>query len=310
MDKFRRKTKGAISIFLALVLMPLMSVASIFVDMSRIELAQSMAASAGDLTLNTALSNYDSELKTIYGLFATAQNMDEMMESLEDYYRQSIVAAGVDEDIAADFAGNVMDLLKEETGTDDLMNIQLSGLDVEIPKGAHLGNPAILKSQIVEFMKYRAPVNLGMGILDSILNMKNLSKQMDVVENKNAFYEQHQDMLGHVETAWKEIQEYQYKDAAGNTGFPTGSYIGDKARDLDAQVDKLKAAAKDTVLYLYDVDSFEGFSSSISVSYACPECGESSTKNATSCGSCEATWSLKTGNQVWKTKWDGGSTKQ
>lgn len=309
MDKFRRKTKGAISIFLALVLMPLMSVASIFVDMSRIELAQSMAASAGDLTLNTALSNYDSELKTIYGLFATAQNMDEMMESLEDYYRQSIVAAGVDEDIAADFAGNVMDLLKEETGTDDLMNIQLSGLDVEIPKGAHLGNPAILKSQIVEFMKYRAPVNLGMGILDSILNMKNLSKQMDVVENKNAFYEQHQDMLGHVETAWKEIQEYQYKDAAGNTGFPTGSYIGDKARDLDAQVDKLKAAAKDTVLYLYDVDSFEGFSSSISVSYACPECGESSTKNATSCGSCEATWSLKTGNQVWKTKWDGGSTK-
>ena len=307
-----KKTRGAISIFLVLVLLPILSIASLMVDMSRLNLAKSMAASAGDLTLNTALTNYDSELKTIYGLFATAQNMDEMMESLEEYYRQSIVAAGVDESFATDFAGNLVNKLKEETGTDDIMQIQLTGLDVETPKGAHLANPAILKSQIVEFMKYRAPVNLGMGLIDSLSSMKNLKKQMDVVENKNKFYEQHQTMLGHLEEAWKDIQVYQFKDE--KTGFPTGKYIADKKQVLEDQLKTsggytLNDAVKEAVRYLYDRDNFQKINSDISVDYKCPECKAASKKDETSCGSCKASWKIKTANQVWKTKWGNGQEK-
>ena len=113
MDKFFRKTKGAISIFLVIVLLPMMTVASVFVDMSRINLAKSMAESAGDLTLNTALTNYDAQMKNLYGLFATSQNMDDLMASLEDYYRDSIVAAGVDSAAADDYVGQIMDYLDE-----------------------------------------------------------------------------------------------------------------------------------------------------------------------------------------------------
>ena len=307
MNKLMKEARGAISIFLALVLLPMVMVSSVFVDSSRIKLARSMGASAGDLTLNTALTNYDTELKTIYGLFATAQNMDEMMESLEDYYRQSIEAAGIDEDIASDFAGNIMDALKSETGTDDLMNIQLAGLDVEIPQGAHLGNPAVMKGQIVEFMKYRAPLSLGLGLIDSLSNLKDLNKQMDVVEKKNAFYEEHQTMLGHLEDAWYDIQKYQYKDKSLN--FPTGDYISTRKSALEAKKAPLQTAVTNTVRYLYDYDNFKKINSTISVDYKCPYCGVASKKDEQSCTSCKEKWSFETGNQVWTVKWNDGAAK-
>ena len=168
-----RESKGAISIFLVIVLLPMLTVASVFVDMARLNLAKSMAESAGDLTLNTALTNYDAEMKNLYGLFATSQDMEELMASLEDYYRDSIVAAGVDSAAADDYVGQIMDYLKTTTGDDDLMNIELTGFEVSVPTGGNLGNPAILKSQIVEFMKYRAPLSLGTGFLDALSSMKN-----------------------------------------------------------------------------------------------------------------------------------------
>jgi len=60
MSKVMRNTRGAISIFLVIVLVPMMIFSSIYVDMSRINLARSVATSAGDLTLNSALTNYQS----------------------------------------------------------------------------------------------------------------------------------------------------------------------------------------------------------------------------------------------------------
>lgn len=78
MLNFFRKSKGAISIFLVLILVPMMTVSSLFVDAGKVSLARGAAASAGDLTLNTALTDYDTQLKELYGLFATAQDTQEL----------------------------------------------------------------------------------------------------------------------------------------------------------------------------------------------------------------------------------------
>ena len=77
MNRFK-KTKGAVSIFLVIILVPMMTVSALFVDASKVSLAKSVSESAGDLTLNTALTDYDTKLKDMYGLFATAQNTDEL----------------------------------------------------------------------------------------------------------------------------------------------------------------------------------------------------------------------------------------
>ena len=316
MDKFMRKNKGAISIFLVLVLLPMMSVASIFVDMSRINLAKSMAASAGDLALNTALTNYDSELKNLYGLFATSQNMEELMIELEDYYRDSLVAAGLGSAEADDYVGQIMDYLKTTTGTDDLMNIELTGFEVEAPTGGNLGNPAIIKSQIIEFMKYRAPLSLGTGFLDALNVMKDLSKQTELVEDKNKFYEKHQDLLSTLESAWWQIQLYQYADAS--KGFPTGDYITTESKTLAENVKqwsgKGQAIVKETVNYLNRWSYFRSqltgkgtLQYDISMSYLCSECGIAYSSSSSKCTACDKKLTKSHQYQKWQMKWQGES---
>ena len=50
-----------------------MTFSAIIVDISRVNMAKQMMSSAGDLTMNTALANYDTILKDVYGLFAMSQ---------------------------------------------------------------------------------------------------------------------------------------------------------------------------------------------------------------------------------------------
>jgi len=316
MDNFMRKNKGAISIFLVIVLLPMLSVAAVFVDMSRLKLASAMAESAGDLTLNTALTNYDGEMKNLYGLFATSQDMDELMASLEDYYRDSIIAAGVDSAAADDYVGQIMDYLKTTTGDDDLMNIELTNFEVSSPDGGNLGNPAILKSQIVEFMKYRAPLSLGSGFLDALSSMKNLKKQTELVEEKNQFYEQHQDLLGVLEDTWWQLQQYQHKDAdaIGATGFPTGSYLTDQGALLSVNAKKLSEGdfVNKTVKYLYRWSYFKNLLTGagklqyeIKEELVCPECDKANPTDKTACTGCGADLTVEGVKHQWKLTWQG-----
>ena len=125
---FWRKTQGAVSIFLVIILVPMMTFAALFVDASKIRLARGVAESAGDLTLNTALTDYDTMLKDLYGLFATVQDTDELYEKLESYYKTCIVSSGVDEADATDITQQLMQLLNgvEASGdTADILNMQL-----------------------------------------------------------------------------------------------------------------------------------------------------------------------------------------
>ena len=67
---FFRKTKGSISIFLCLIMLPMVTYATMIIDASRLQAAKSAISGAGDLTMNAALSEYDQVLKDMYGLFA------------------------------------------------------------------------------------------------------------------------------------------------------------------------------------------------------------------------------------------------
>lgn len=155
-----QKKNGAVSVFLAIVLVPMMIIASIMIDYGRVQLGRAMASSAGDLALNTALTDYDNVLKDVYGLMATSQNNDELLEKLEDYYTSSIVAQGVSKSDADDYVGQIMDYIKNSSDNSsvDFMNMGNIEFSVEEPKVASLVNPALLRGQIVNFMKYRAPI--------------------------------------------------------------------------------------------------------------------------------------------------------
>ena len=260
MYDFMYKNKGAISIFLVIVLIPMLVFSSIFVDMSRINLAKSVAESSGELTLNTALTNYDAVLKDMYGLFATSQDTDELFENLENYYIQCIEAAGVAEADADNYVDQIMQFIKSETGTDDMLNMNLTSFEVTKPTGGSLANPAVLKSQIVEFMKYRGPINLGTGIFDALSSLKNVKKQTQLVDNKNKFYDQQTSMMEKLESVWSELEDYQYRDAftmykGDKCTFPDGQYLLKSYERMNDCVPMLKTSVAYVVRYLYFANS-------------------------------------------------------
>ena len=67
---FFDKTKGIISVFLIIILLPTMLFSVLLVDAARMVSARAMVQEASDLAAMSVLTSYDPDLKEAYGLFA------------------------------------------------------------------------------------------------------------------------------------------------------------------------------------------------------------------------------------------------
>lgn len=262
MLRFFQRNKGAVSIFLVLILVPMMTVSSLFVDAGKVSLARGAAASAGDLTLNTALTDYDTQLKELYGLFATAQDTDELYARLEDYYRTCITSGGVSaseaDSLAKTIVSNLSSLGQEEEKTSDILNMKL--VDFEIGKRADgtLANPAVLKKEIVDFMKYRGPINTGLSFISSLKSFSTLSKQTDLVDKRTEYYKAEEDAMKSAHAAWKQINEYNKSKFVQDSGY--FKTVVDK---ISKYPDTYKGFATTTIKDLYDAQNYVGFNPKI-----------------------------------------------
>lgn len=279
--KFFCKTRGAVSIFLVIILVPMMTLSALFVDAGKVSLGKSVASSAGDLALNTALTDYDTDLKEFYGLFATAQDTQDLYSRLEDYYRTCITSAGVDSDSANSYVSMIMSQLgmeSEDSEVTDILNMELQDFSVTKRTDATLANPTILKKQIVDFMKYRSPINTGLGFLNSLQSFTTLSKQTELVEKRTEYYKQEQGVMELLQAAWKEINEYNKTDVVKTDWFSDmqdtlNSYEGIYSQDIN----------KKTIKDLYDTAGY--------VSYDCKVYGRKETvKAADESESTETIW--------------------
>lgn len=186
MNKKNRGTRGAISVFLAMILVPCIVVSSVFVDLSRVHLSKASAESAADLALNALLTNYDADLKEWYGLVASCQNIDEFYEASANYFLRALSSQGMsDEEIVllSDYYANatgddtIYDLLQVESNTE--ASAMISAVD-----GANLSNAALIKDQIVEFMKYRGPIEITTGLVERLKSDTTYSEALEAEENE------------------------------------------------------------------------------------------------------------------------------
>lgn len=254
---FWKNTRGAISIFLVIILVPMMTVSALFVDASKISLARSVATSAGDLALNTALTNYDTELKDLYGLFATAQDMDELFDKLEDYYKTCITSTGVSEAEADNYVDQIMaqlSLVAESDDTADILNMEMVDFSISKLSDANLANATVLEKEIVDFMKYRAPINTGLSFLTSLKSFSTLSKQTELVDNRKEYYEAQQGVMERLQVAWNYINEYNKSELVTN-----GNYFLDMKNNLENYKAKYKEINKKTIMDLYDTQAYVSY---------------------------------------------------
>ena len=206
---------GAVSVFLVIVLVPMIVCSSLFVDASRVKSATGLVSSAGDLTLNTVLSQYDVELNDFYGLMASSQNMDDVLNAAEDYFSSCIKSQNIDTTNTAKWANSIKNVFLEDGDISDLLGVDLApdtSVTVSPKANGNLTNPALIKTQVVEFMKYRSPINSIVGLFekfkDSSKELENTTKTSDLVDKKQDYYDAQGKVAEKAYEVYEKIMEY------------------------------------------------------------------------------------------------------
>ena len=257
MFRFVLIRRGAISVFLVVVLVPMLVMSATMVDVSRVNLGNAMAVSAGDLTANTVLTNYDYQLKKMYGLLASSNNTKDFLDKMEGFYCDTIMAGGIDKDTAATWAKQ----LRGSVSSTDLQNIAVEEnsfkLNVLQGKNGSLMNPAITKTQIVNFMKYRGPVNMGTSIFDAVSLFKSMGKKTDMVEKKNEYYEEHAKIIEECQKARDCIGNYEMSSGILQPDFPNQECFQIMSQNLGNSKVLIEGMMEDYVRYIYSYEFFK-----------------------------------------------------
>lgn len=218
-QKNLKRIQGSVSIFLVIILIPMVCTAGLIVDGSRVELAKAQVSTAGDLVMNSALANYDTVLKEVYGLFAMSQNEAQLSTNLYNYFVSTLMANGIVaseeevqanpllQDIAMSFSGKTSNLLS--------MDIDQKDFTVKKLDNSSLAQSSILKNQIVEYEKYRAPIGTALSLLDGIASLKKILKQSKVNKAKTTVDEK----AGEVNKKGNDLYEALKKYVAAEKTF-------------------------------------------------------------------------------------------
>jgi len=207
--------KGAVAVFLVIVLVPMITCASMFVEVARVKLAQSVVSSAGDVALNTVLTRYDYNLNDFYGMLASAQNMSDVLSSVQDYFVATLKSQNVDTTYLQKYINSIKGMFVESDDITDLLKISIDDntFKCEPTKNGALNNAALIKTQIVDFMKYRSPANAAAALLSSLMDLgdqvKSIPAQTECADKQQEFYDTEEDLLKKAKEAYDKLKEYE-----------------------------------------------------------------------------------------------------
>ncbi len=192
--KFFCRHRGSVSVFLAIILLPMITLSGILVDAANLNMSKAVVESAGELAAGSALATYDTVLEDVYGLFAMSQNNEELQANVAKYFEDTLSALDLlDSGVTAqsqmlgqaqEYVNGIMGAITAEDVSDNFLNISVSDVAVEPLADSNLGNPAIMKNQIVEFMKYRGVVEVGLDLLGTLNAFKTINDKSEVADKK------------------------------------------------------------------------------------------------------------------------------
>lgn len=217
MRPWKKRARGAISIFLVIVLLSNYALISVLVDSGRQKMARATAESALDTAASSVLSYYDQMLYDLYGLFATdSLDATSIQSMLEEYTKKSLglipmaesdltkltntVVSSVtgltqeeDEDTFFDGYDFQIDsiVVNEDSGgfisgvngqVQTAVNAATSGGVVPQGKSYTLANTSAVEQQIIDHMKYRAPLELVAGAGSFLQKAKSLVEVKDRIQ--------------------------------------------------------------------------------------------------------------------------------
>ena len=210
-----KKERGAVAVFLVIVLVPMITCAAIFVEAARVKLAQPVVSSAGELAINTVLTNYDYDLNDYYGMLASAQDMEDVISAAQTYFKACLVSQGVDTTFAKKYDNLIAGMFTGDSSIADFLDISVvESKDnfITPTAGGALNNAALIKTQIVDFMKFRSPINASASLLSMFTDIgkevDSIPDQTDCLDKQQEFYDIEEELLDIAYKAYEKIVEY------------------------------------------------------------------------------------------------------
>lgn len=269
------KRKGVISVFLLLIFMVTYVFMGLLVDAGRYRIAEVYAEAALDAASESVLSNYNRLMFEMYGLMsletdgANAEEITQKMKALYEHYLEETLGL-VDADVE-DYRAVLLDSVfrYEDTGlgTKQLYDFQMTQL--EVGTKVTLADTANVESQIIEYMKFRAPVELVSEMdgflkkLEAMVGMKEriaeslklaelTEKYEEPADGSDSLSKQAQDLLKEIHTYVVRMYTYSMRpdipphqllnQNAGNTDLGNGNpaKITDYLKGFDEQIRKVE----------------------------------------------------------------------
>ena len=275
-----KNSRGAVTVFLTLILVPCMIFTCAFGDASRVELSKSQANAAADLALYSLMSNYDADLKEWYGLVASVQDIDSFYEVTEKYFVGMMDAKGIDGTSSQLFSAYLASLQNGGDFMDFLQVDTANSVDVVAATNGQMGqNAALIEDGIVEFMKYRGPVEITSNIINRLSTLNVLGALTDanedqpIIEKKQEYTKAEGEMLEDLLYSYIACVNYQdYIRAHPELRGPEYQNYANKLSMI--REDLLEVTALITQYYAY-TDDIKNISGSFSYFPALPQLSES-----------------------------------
>lgn len=217
-----RREDGAVSLYLIIIIAALFAFIGLFIDYARIAAANKKTEDALKAGVRSVMSAYDWELQQKYGLFAFGQNdgdaiMQRVLEQRLGVRRES-----------NDFV---------------LLDTELESASLTFGYG--LGNDDVFRRQIMEEMKYRAPIDFTFEVIGRFKGIAGQMKEAShVTKTLGKLQQAYEQRLAHLEQALS--LQRQARDEVQTSGIDV--LIGTNSGDAGS-LGTVQSAAKIAAVY-------------------------------------------------------------
>lgn len=186
------RRRGVISVFLLIIFMITYVFMGMLVDAGRYRMAEAYMESALDSASNSVLSNYNDLVFDLYGLFSVDTKLEEgqsleaaIMEKYSHYLKETLEMVD-----ATEYETMLAQLVKGDRNqsvisTQSLYDFEITGL--KAGSSITLADPLNVESQIIEYMKFRAPTTLvdrTEGFLNKLNTIVEMKDRVEEALNK------------------------------------------------------------------------------------------------------------------------------
>lgn len=201
----RNSRRGAITVYLSIILSSVILLSDILMDIVRIKAAEIQVRRAVNTAAESALAGYHTKLKEDYGLFTLHNNDSSQVEGVVSSYLTKNLSMEPQEKGGDE---QVYDFVKSIVVNDEYKNVHFTNIydykieSIQVIPIYNLTENEITRQQIIEYMKYRAPVQFAEDFMKKVDYVSSTAKLTDSYKQKTIIEKK----LAKVEKALKRLQ--------------------------------------------------------------------------------------------------------